>query len=93
MDLVVSALQANNSDSLSASLQAGLAVISILARGNDYLPGVGQLSLTSTQSRNGVWSEYLKLKQQPEWIDRYKWLYSPVSSISCWPFIVNPQGS
>lgn len=63
--------QAKALDSPSASLQAGLAVISILARGNDYLPGVGQLSLTSTQSRAGVWTEYLKLKQQPEWKDRY----------------------
>lgn len=62
--------QGRTIDQFSASLQAGLAVISILARGNDYLPGVGQLSLTSTQSRTGVWSAYLKLKQEPEWKER-----------------------
>lgn len=58
---------ANASNSEVTDLALNLALLAILANGNDYLPAcVGGLSLRS-KGRPGLWNLYLDMRRQPEW--------------------------
>jgi hypothetical protein len=52
-----------------ANLGLDLALLAIIASGNDYLPGCQGLGLQN-KGRPGLWSLYLDMKKQPEWKDR-----------------------
>ena len=47
-----------------------MAVVAILANGNDYLPGVLNTSLESNSTGKGLWDVYLALRLLPKWQDR-----------------------
>jgi XRN 5'-3' exonuclease N-terminus len=52
-----------------ANLGLDLALLAIIASGNDYLPGCQGLGLQN-KGRPGLWSLYLDMRKQPEWKDR-----------------------
>lgn len=52
------------------ALKADLAAIAILGNGNDYLPGVLNVSLESRPTGKGLWEVYLGMRCSPEWQDR-----------------------
>ena len=53
-----------------AGIKGDLALVSILALGNDYLPGVAELSLGGSGGRQGLWKAYLSLRARPEFHGR-----------------------
>ena len=51
-------------------LSADLVLITMISKGNDYLPAVRGAAAAASSTSLDLWKKYLSLRQQPAWASR-----------------------